>query len=50
MLANLDIVATGDGLTFADRIVLERYAQRTADRVWRLDRDMLLAVAEQGER
>ena len=49
VLANLDLVATGDGLTFADRIVLERYAQRTADRVWRLDRDMLLAVAEQGE-
>jgi Helicase conserved C-terminal domain len=49
LLANLDIVATGDGLTVADRIVLERYAQRTADRVWRLDREMLLAAAEQGE-
>jgi hypothetical protein len=49
VLTNLDVVATGDGLTFADRIVLERYGQRTADRVWRLDRDMLLAVAEQGE-
>ena len=49
LLANLDVVATGDGLTFADRIVLERYAQRTSDRVWRLDRDLLLAVAEQGE-
>ena len=44
-----DHVATGEGLTFADRTVLERYAQRTADRVWRLDRDMLLAVAQQGE-
>ncbi len=49
VLTNLDVVATGDGLTFADRIVLERYAQRTADRVWRLDRDVLLTVAEQGE-
>ena len=49
LLTNLDVVATGEGLTFADRIVLERYAQQTADRVWRLDRDMLLAVAEQGE-
>ena len=49
LLTNLDVVATGEGLTFADRIVLERYAQRTADRVWRLDRDMLLAVAEQSE-
>ena len=44
-----DHVATGEGLTFADRIVLERYAQRTADRVSRLDRDILLAVAEQRE-
>jgi hypothetical protein len=29
--------------------VLERYARRTADRVWRLDRKQLLASAERGE-
>jgi hypothetical protein len=49
VLANLDVVATGDGLTFSDRIALERYAHRTADRVWRLDRERLLATAEEGE-
>lgn len=49
VLANLDVVETGDGVTFSDRIALERYAHRTADRVWRLDRARLLATAEEGE-
>jgi hypothetical protein len=49
VLANLDVVETGDGVTFSDRLVLERYARRTADRVWRLDRDKLLATAEEGK-
>jgi hypothetical protein len=49
VLANLDVVETGDGARFSDRIVLERYAHRTADRVWRLDRERLLAAAEEGE-
>jgi hypothetical protein len=49
VLANLDVVDTGDGVTFSDRIVLERYTRRTADHVWRLDREKLLATAEEGE-
>jgi hypothetical protein len=49
VLANLDIVVTDDGLTFADRLVLERYSQRTADRTWRLSRALLLAAVENGE-
>jgi hypothetical protein len=49
ILSNLDIVATGDGLTSADRFTLERYAERTADRVWHLHRGMLLAAVEQGD-
>ena len=49
VLANLDVVETGDGVTFSDRLVLERYARRTADRVCRLDREKLLARAERGE-
>ena len=49
VLANLDLVATHDGLSFADRLVIERYAERTADHVWRLNRDLLLTAVEQGE-
>jgi hypothetical protein len=49
VLSNLDVVATGEDLTFADRVVLDRYAAQTADRVWRLDRGQLLAAAEAGE-
>ena len=49
ILANLDVVATHNGLTFADRLVVERYADQTADRVWRLNRDKLLAAVEHGE-
>lgn len=49
VLANLDVVETGGGAAFSDRLALERYAHRTADRVWRLDREHLLAAAEAGE-
>ncbi len=49
ILANLELTVTGTGLTPADRLVLERYAEQTSDRVWRLGRDKLLAAAEKGE-
>ena len=49
LLANLELAVTGSGLTYADRLALERYAEQTADRVWRLGRDKLLAAVEHGE-
>jgi len=49
LLPNLDVAATGDELTFAERLALDRYAEKTSDRVWRLRRDRLLAAVEGGE-
>jgi hypothetical protein len=49
ILSNLELAVTGNGLTYADRLALERYAEQTSDRVWRLGRDKLLAAVEQGE-
>ncbi|WP_344505262.1 helicase-associated domain-containing protein [Dactylosporangium maewongense] len=43
VLPNLDIVVTGE-LPPADRLMLDAYAQRTADRVWALRRATLLAM------
>jgi len=45
--SNLDVVAADPA--FADQLTLERYAQRTGERTWRLDRGMLLAAVEQGD-
>ena len=45
--SNLDVVAT-DAM-FSDQLTLERYAQRTGDRTWKLDRDMLLTAVEQDD-
>ncbi|HWF23916.1 MAG TPA: helicase-associated domain-containing protein [Solirubrobacteraceae bacterium] len=49
MLANLELALIGAPLEYADRLVLERYAEQTSDRVWRLDREKLLAAVEQGD-
>jgi hypothetical protein len=47
VLANLDVVATRD-LSSADRLVLERFADPTSDRVWRLSAAKGLSVIERG--
>jgi hypothetical protein len=47
VLANFDIVATAD-LPAADRLVLDAYATRTADRVWTLSAQSLLAATDTG--
>jgi hypothetical protein len=47
ILSNLDVVATGE-LTPADRLVLDAYAERTADRVWTLSADTVLAAVAAG--
>jgi len=48
VLATLDVVATDESLAAADRIVLERYATQTADRVWQLTAERLLEALEGG--
>lgn len=47
VLPNLDIVATGE-LDAADQLTLEAYARRTADRVWTLTGDTVLAAVAAG--
>jgi hypothetical protein len=47
VLPNLDIVVTGD-LPAADRLMLDAYAKRTADRVWTLREATLLAAVDAG--
>src|SRR5437764_150144 len=47
VLPNLDIVVTGE-LPPADRLMLDTYAQRTADRVWALREATLLAALDAG--
>jgi hypothetical protein len=48
VLATHEIVVTDESLAAADRIVLERYAERTSERVWRLTAERLLAALEAG--
>lgn len=47
VLPNLDIVVTGE-LPAADRLMLDAYANRTADRVWTLREATLLAAVDSG--
>lgn len=47
VLPNLDIVVTGE-LSPADRLILDTYAVRTADRVWTLREASLLAALDAG--
>jgi hypothetical protein len=48
VLATLEIAVTEESLAAADRIVLERYAERTSEQVWRLTAERLLAALEAG--
>jgi DNA-binding transcriptional MerR regulator len=48
VLPNLDVVATQRSPAAADLLFLERFAERRADLVWRLDRTRILAALEQG--
>jgi hypothetical protein len=47
VLANLDIVATGD-FPAADRLLLTAYAEQTNDRVWTVSAASLLAAIDAG--
>jgi Helicase conserved C-terminal domain len=49
IMPNLECAAIGEPLVHADKLALERYAEQTSDRVWRLDRGRLLAAVEQGD-
>ncbi len=48
VLANHDVVSTEYNPDLADTLFLDRVADRTSDRVWRLDRDKILAAVEDG--
>jgi hypothetical protein len=48
VLPNLDVVAAGQRPSAADLLLLERFAERRSDSVWRLDRTRALAALEQG--
>lgn len=48
VLPNLEIVASGIGLNISDALVLDLYAQRIADQIWRLESDKLLTAIEDG--
>lgn len=48
VLSTFEIVALQEALSAADRIVLDRYADRTSDRVWRLTPERLLAALDAG--
>ncbi len=48
VLPNLDIVAVDAGLDLADQVLLDNFAERSADAVWRLRQEKLLAAVEEG--
>jgi hypothetical protein len=48
VLPNLEIVASGSGLNISDALVLDLYAQKISDEMWRLDSDRLLTAIEDG--
>ncbi|MFI5378477.1 MAG: helicase-associated domain-containing protein [Tepidisphaerales bacterium] len=47
VLPNLDVVASGP-LSPADRLLLDAFAEKTGDHVWRLDRDHILCSVAEG--
>ena len=49
VLPDLEIAALGDELTHADRLMLERFAERSGDRVWRLHPQRLTATVAAGD-
>ncbi|MEE3715402.1 hypothetical protein V2H45_01430 [Tumidithrix elongata RA019] len=48
VLPNLEIVASGEGLTSVDTLVLDLYTEKVSDVVWRLDRQKLFTAQESG--
>ena len=48
VLPNLDVVAADKPPSAADVLLLERFAERSSEAVWRLSRDKILAAVEQG--
>lgn len=48
VLANLDVVRTGDELSPGDALLLDTFAERASDAVWKLDRAKMLEAAENG--
>jgi len=48
VLPNLEIVASGTGLNISDALVLDLYAQKISDQIWRLDLERLLTAIEDG--
>jgi len=48
VLPNLEIAAIGEDAEQGDRLALDAYAERIADRVWQLDGARLLQAVEQG--
>jgi hypothetical protein len=49
VLPNRDVVAADKPLVPADVLVLERFAERTSEAVWRLDAGKILEAVEQGQ-
>jgi hypothetical protein len=48
VLPNHEVVSTEQGPDPGDALFLDRIAERTSDRVWRLDREKILAAVEDG--
>ena len=48
VLPNLEIVVTKPPLSAADRLVLDRFAERQSEAVWKLTAAKLLAILEEG--
>lgn len=48
VLPNLDVVALDRGLEPADVLLLDRFADRTAEATWKLNRPRVLAALEEG--
>ncbi|MCI0588002.1 MAG: helicase-associated domain-containing protein, partial [Planctomycetes bacterium] len=48
VLPDLEVVAAEGALPPADRLFLERFAEKVSDRVWRLERGRILAASEGG--
>jgi hypothetical protein len=48
VLPNLDVIMTGQPLSSAEILVLELYAKKVSDAVWKLDRDQALSSVAAG--
>ncbi|MEM8805117.1 MAG: hypothetical protein AAGF01_03605 [Cyanobacteria bacterium P01_G01_bin.38] len=48
VLPNLDIVITGQPLNPGENLLMDTFTQKTADAVWKLDRDAILKATAEG--